>query len=62
MLNINKPSKTICNGVCQKSQQLQFAEIRKMVPADPARNILTCTSQNMDEEMSKLVAVKIIQT
>ena len=62
MLNINKPSKTICNGVYQKSQQLQFAEIRKMVSTDPAWNILTYTSQNMDEEMSKLAAVKIIQT
>ena len=62
MLNINKPSKTICNGVSQKSQQLQFAETRKMVSAHPAWNILTCTSQNMDEEMAKLVAVKIIQT
>ena len=33
-----------------------------MVSVDPAWNILTCVSQNMDEEMSKLVAVKIIQT
>ena len=62
MLNINKASRTICNGMCQKSQQLQFAEIRKMVFVDPAWNILTCASQNMDEEMSKFVAVKIIQT
>ena len=65
MLNINKASRTICNESCQKSQQLQFAEIQKMVsvdPADPAWNILTCASQNMDEEMSKLLAVKIIQT
>ena len=62
MLNINKASRTICNGICQKSKQLQFAEIRKMVSVDPAWNILTCPSQNVDEEMSKLVAVKIIQT
>ena len=64
MLNINKASRTICNESCQKSQQLQFAEIRKMVSVDPAWNILslTCASQNMDEEMSKLLAVKIIQT
>ena len=62
MLNINKASRTICNESCQKSQQLQFAEIRKMVSVDPAWNILTCTLQNMDEEMSKLLAVKIIQT
>ena len=33
-----------------------------MVSADPAWNILTCASQNMDEEISKLVSVKIIQT
>ena len=33
--------RTICNGICQKSRQLQFAEIRKMVAVDPARNILT---------------------
>ena len=52
MLNINKASRTICNESCQKSQQLQFAEIRKMVSVDPAWNILTCASQNMDEEMS----------
>ena len=57
MLNINKASRTICNESCQKSQQLQFAEIRKMVSVDPAWNILTCASQNMDEEMSKLLAV-----
>ena len=62
MLNINKASRTICNESCEKSQQLQFAEIRKMVSVDPAWNILTCASQNMDEEMSKLLAVKIIQT
>ena len=62
MLNINKASRTICNESCQKSQKLQFAEIRKMVSVDPAWNILTCASQNMDEEMSKLLAVKIIQT
>ena len=61
MLNIKKASRTICNESCQKSQQLQFAEIRKMVSVDPAWNILTCASQNMDEEMSKLLAVKIIQ-
>ena len=62
MLNINKASRTICNKSCQKSQQLQFAEFRKMVFVNPAWNILTCASQNMDEEMSKLLAVKIIQT
>ena len=61
MLNI-KASRTICNESCQKSQKLQFAEIRKMVSVDPAWNILICASQNMDEEMSKLLAVKIIQT
>ena len=33
-----------------------------MVSVDPAWNILTCASQNMNEEMSKLVAVKIVQT
>ena len=59
MLNIINASRTICNGICHKSQQLQFVEIRKMVSVDPAWNILTCASQNMDEEM---VAVKIIQT
>ena len=59
MLNINKATKTICNGICHKSQQLQFVEIRKMVSVSPAWSILTCASQNMDEEM---VAVKIIQT
>ena len=58
MLNINKASRTICNESCRRSQQLQFAEIRKMVSVDPAWNILTCASQNMDEEMSKLLAVK----
>ena len=64
MLNINKVSRTICNGICQKSQrkQLQFDEIRKMVSVDPTWNILTCASQDMDEEMSKLVTVKFIQT
>ena len=62
LLNINKASRTICNGICQKSKQLHFAEIRKMVSVDHAWNILTCPSQNVDEEMSKLVAVKIIQT
>ena len=50
-MNINKASRTICNESCQKSQQLQFAEIRKVVSVDPAWNILTCASQNMDEEM-----------
>ena len=29
MLNINKTSRTICNGIWHKSQQLQFVEIRK---------------------------------
>ena len=64
MLNINKASRTICNGISQKSQQPQFADIRKLVSVDPTWNILTCALQNklMDEEMSKLVAVKIIQT
>ena len=62
MLNINKASGTICNGICHKSKQLQLVEIRKIVSVDPAWNILTCASQNMDEEMSKLVAVKIVQT
>ena len=62
MLNIKKASRTICNESCQKSQQLQFAEIRKMVSVDPAWNILTCASQNMDEEMSKLIAVKIMNS
>ena len=33
-----------------------------MVSVDPAWNILTCSTQNMDEEMSKLLALKIIQT
>ena len=62
MLNINKDSRTICNGISQKSQQPQFADIRKMVSVDPAWNILACASQNMDEKISKLVAVKIIKT
>ena len=62
MLNINKASRTICNRICHKSKQLQLVEIRKIVSVDPAWNILTCASQNMDEEMSKLVAVKIVQT
>ena len=55
-------SRTICYGIYHKSQQLQPVEIRKMVSVDPAWNILTCASQNMDEEILKLVAVKIIQT
>ena len=50
----------ICNGTFHKSQQLTLVEIRKMVSVDPAWNILTCASQNTDEEMSKLVAVKIV--
>ena len=58
MLNINKALRTIFNRICHKSQRLQFVEIRKMVSVDPAWNILTCASQNMDEEM---VAVKIIR-
>ena len=33
-----------------------------MVSVDPEWSILTCASQNIDEEMSKLLAVKIIQT
>ena len=49
MLNINKTSRTICNESCQKSQQLKFAEI---IYVYPAWNILTFSSQNMDEEMS----------
>ena len=60
MLNIYKASRTIWNGIWYKSQQLQLVEIRKMVSVDPAGNILTCASQNMDEEMSKLDAVKIV--
>ena len=62
MLDIKKASRTICNGICQKSKQVQFAEIRKMVSVDPAWNILTFPTQNVDEEMSKMVAVTIIQT
>ena len=58
MLNIDKASRTICNGIWHKSQQLQF----KIVSVDPTWNILTCASQNMNEEKSKLVAVKITQT
>ena len=61
MSNINKASRTVCNGIYHKAQQLQLVKIRKMVSIDPAWNILTCTSQNMDEEMSNLVAVKLIQ-
>ena len=53
MLNINKASRTICDESCEKSQQLQLAEIRKVVSVDPAWNILTCASQNMDEETVK---------
>ena len=36
-----------------------------MVSVDPAWNILTCSSQNMDEELLhdvKVASVKIIQT
>ena len=63
MLSINKASRTICNGICHKSQQLQFVEIRKMVSVDPAWNILTCASQNMDEEINVEVGCcEIIQT
>ena len=62
MLNISKASRTICKEICHKSQQLQLVEIRKMVSVYPAWNILTSASQNTDEEMSKLVAVKIVQT
>ena len=50
----------IWNGICHKSQQLQLVEIRKMVSIDPAWKILTCASQNIDEEISKLDAVKIV--
>ena len=39
ILNMNKVSRTICNGICDKSQQLQFIEIRKMISVDPAWNI-----------------------
>ena len=60
MLNINKASRTIWNGICHKSQQLQLVEIRKMVFVYPSWNILTCASQSMDGEMTKLVAVKIV--
>ena len=65
MLNINKALRPICKEICHKSQQLQLVEIRKMVSVDPAWNLFTCASQNINEEMSKLVAVvavKIIQT
>ena len=58
MMGINKASRTIYNGICHKSQKLQFVEIRKMVSVNPAWNILTCASQNMNEEMSKLLAVR----
>ena len=63
MLNTNKASRTIFNGMCHKSQATAATSVesRKMVSVDPAWNILTCASQNMDEEMSKLVAVKIVQ-
>ena len=61
MFNINKASRTICKEICHKSQQLQLVEIRKMVSVDPAENILTCASQNIDEEMSKLVAVVAVK-
>ena len=60
MLNINKASRTIWNGICHKSQQLQLVKIREMLSVNPAWNILTCTLQNMDEEMSTLDAVKIV--
>ena len=40
-------------GFVKSLISLQFAEIRKMVSVDPAWNILTCASQNMDKEMSK---------
>ena len=33
-----------------------------MVSVDPVWNILTCSSKNIDEEMSELLDVKIIQT
>ena len=42
------------------SQQLRLVEIRKMVSVDPAWTILTCASQNMDGEISKLDAAKIV--
>ena len=53
ILNINKSSRMICNRI---SQQLQFVDFRKMGSVNPVRNILTCASQNLDEEM--LVALK----
>ena len=46
---VNKASRTISKGICHKSRQLQFVEIRKMVSVDAAWNILTCASQNMDQ-------------
>ena len=61
MLNINKASSKICKEICHKSQQLQLAEIRKMVSVDPAWNLFTCASQNTNEEMSKLVAVVAVK-
>ena len=62
MLNMNRTSRTIRHGIWHKSQQLQFVEIRNMVSVDPAWNILTCASQNMDAENLKLVALKITPT
>ena len=43
-----------------KSQQV--FKPREMVSQCPSWNILTCASQNMDGEKSKLITVKIIQT
>ena len=41
MLNIKKASRTICNGICHKSQQLQIVEIRKMVSVDPGARLFS---------------------
>ena len=49
------------NAICHKSRQLQLVEIRKMVSVDPAWNILTCASQNMDEEMLEMSHMSNIQ-
>ena len=47
--SLKRPKQCICN-------YLPFPIV------DFHKNILTCASQNMDEEMSKLVALKIVQT
>ena len=55
MLNTNKASRTICNGICHKSQATaatcwnsENGFCRSYV--ENRWNILTCASQNMDEE------------